>query len=159
MHEHPAGPKWGFAKIVAYIHCSKTTVIYWVKKYRENKDLSDKGRSGRPRCTTEKQDERMTEMATAEHNITSNQIKEKMNKRGTRVSVRTVRRRLHEAGGKYINEISKPLLTENHWEKRLQWAKKHQNFNWNQVIFTDESTFQLFPQKKKVLQFILKKNI
>ncbi|RHZ43951.1 hypothetical protein Glove_794g2 [Diversispora epigaea] len=123
LHEHPAKPKWGFAKIAFYIHCCKTTVIYWVKKYRKNKDLSDKGRSGRPRCTTEKQDKRMTKMAKAEHNITSNQIKEKTNKHGAEVSVRTVRRRLHEAGGKYINEISKPLLTKNHREKRRRNIK------------------------------------
>ncbi|RHZ88892.1 hypothetical protein Glove_21g384 [Diversispora epigaea] len=35
-------------------------------------------------------------------------------------------------GGKYTLEISKPLLTKSHWEKRLQWVKKHQNSNWNQ---------------------------
>ncbi|RHZ83752.1 hypothetical protein Glove_87g119 [Diversispora epigaea] len=56
-------------------------------------------------------------MAKAEHNKTSNQIKEKMNKCGAK----------------------------NHWEKQLQWVKKHQNFNSNLVIFTDKSNLQLFP--------------
>jgi hypothetical protein len=43
---------------------------------------------------------------------------------------------------------SQPLLTDD----GLQWAKKHRNLDWNQVIFTDESTFQLYlPKEKKDL--------
>ena len=57
LHEHSAGPKWGYAKIASKVRCSKSAAIYWVKKYRENKDLSDEQRSGRPRITTAKQDE------------------------------------------------------------------------------------------------------
>ena len=31
----------GYEKIASKVRCSKSTAIYWVKKYRENKDLSD----------------------------------------------------------------------------------------------------------------------
>ncbi|RHZ65471.1 hypothetical protein Glove_315g20 [Diversispora epigaea] len=148
LHKHPARPKWGFAKIAFYIHCCKTTVIYWVKKYRKNKDLSDKGRSDRPRCTTEKQDKQMTKMAKTEHNITSNQIKEKTNKHGAEVSVRTVRRRLHEAGGKYINEISKPLLTKNHREKRRRNIKTLTGI---ELFLQMKAPFNYFHKKKRNL--------
>ena len=82
-----------------------------------------------------------------------------MEKQGSEVSVETVRQRFHEAGGKFINEISKPLLKEEHRKKWLQWAKKHRNFDWNRVIFTDESTFQLYTSKKKVWQFPGKKKV
>ena len=77
------------------------------------------------------------------------EIKKNMEEQGVEISISTVRWRLREAGGKFTNEISKPLLTEEHWKKQLQWAKKHKNFDWSQVIFTDESTFQLFTSKKK----------
>ena len=70
------------------------------------------------------------------------------------VSSRTVRRRLNESGGKFVKKISKPLLSEQHRIKRLQWAKKHKNFDWKKVIFTDESTFQLFQSNRKVWQFV-----
>ena len=49
LREHAAGPKWSFGKIAKHVHCSKPTVIYWVKKYHENPDLSTSERPGRPR--------------------------------------------------------------------------------------------------------------
>src|SRR6185369_7491214 len=63
LYEHPAGPKWGYDKIAKYIKCSKPTVIYWVKKYQENKDLTEEKRSGCPHCTTEKEYERIVKIA------------------------------------------------------------------------------------------------
>ena len=82
------------------------------QKYRENKDLSDEQRSGRPRVTTVKQNEQIINMAKEEYNMTSTQIQQNMKRKGTEISERTVRRRLHEVGGKYTNAISKPLLKE-----------------------------------------------
>src|ERR1043165_1125236 len=63
-----------------------------------------------------------------EHDITSNEIQQNLEKQGVEISSRTIRRRLSESGGKYSKEILKPLLSEKHRVKRLQWAKK-------QVIF------------------------
>lgn len=159
LREHPAGPKWSFAKIAKYVHCSKSTAAYWVEKYRIDKDLSTEERPGRPRVTTEKQDERIATIAKKEHHITAAQIQQILKERGVEVSVETVRRRLREAGGKYTNEIAKPLLSEVHRAKRLEWAKIHQEFNWDRVIFTDESTFQQFPTRRKAWQFIERKKI
>ena len=153
LHEHPEGPKWSFAKIAKYVHCSKSTAAYWVEKYHQNTDLTDEQKSGRPRSTTTRQDERIVMMAEKEHSITSDEIQQKLEEKGVEISSRTVRRRLVEAGGKYSQEIPKPLLSEEHRSKRLQWAKRHRNFDWNRVIFTDESTFQLFQSNRKVWQF------
>jgi len=82
-----------------------------------------------------------------------------MEERNVEISARTVRWHLHEAGGKYTNEILKPLLTDDHQRKWLQWVKEHRNFDWNHVIFTDESTFQLYSSKKKVWQFARNKKV
>ena len=114
---------------------------------------------GRSRATTAKQDEQIVKLAEKEHNITAAEIKKKFEKRNVEISVDTVKWQLHEAGGKHTNEILKPLLTDNHRAKRLQWAKDHQNFEWNRVIFTDESTFQLYSSKKKVWQFPRSKKV
>jgi len=159
LHEHPAGPKWGYEKIAAYVHCSKSAVIYWVKKYRQDKDLTDEKKSGRPRCTTEMEDNRIIKMAKLNHDITSGEIQQAFEKKGVEVSVWTIRRRLSETGGKFVKEISKPLLSERHRANRFKWAKDHQNFNWNNVIFTDESTFQLYRSNKKVWQFIGRRKV
>ena len=64
LHEHPAGPKWGYDKIAAHVRCNKSIAIYWVKKYKQNKDLTDEPKSGRSHCTTKAQDKRIVKMAT-----------------------------------------------------------------------------------------------
>ena len=50
-------------------------------------------------------------------------------------------------------KLSKPLLTDNYKIKRLQWTKNHKNFDWNCVVFSDESTFHLNQPGRKVWQF------
>lgn len=157
LREHPAGPKFSFGFIAKQVRCSKSTAIYWVKRYHENRDLSTSERMGRPCVTSAKQDDKIVKMAEKEHNITAIQIQEKMEERGVGLSVETVRRRLRKSGGKFSNEISKPLLKEDHRKKRLQWAKKHKNFDWNRVVFTDESTFQLYTSKKRFGSFLVEK--
>jgi hypothetical protein len=153
LHQHPKGPKWSLEKTAAYVGCSKPTVIRWVKKYNEDKDLNDRKKSGRGHSTTVAQDKKIAKWAEEEYNITANEIQQRLESLNIDVSVRTVRRRIGAAGGKYYGELQKPLLTEKHRKKRLQWAQNHQDFDWNQVIFTDESTFQLFRSNKKVWQF------
>ncbi|GET04696.1 IS630 family transposase [Rhizophagus clarus] len=140
----------GYGKIASYIKCSKPTVAYWIQQYRQDKDLTDKQRLGRLRTTTKAQDNQIVKMAKKKHDITSTEIQQKLKKKDVTVSSRTIRRRLVESGGKFVKEISKPLLFEQHRIKRLKWAKKHKNFDWNKVIFTDESTFQLFQSNRKV---------
>ncbi|CAI2167090.1 7182_t:CDS:2 [Funneliformis geosporum] len=119
LREHPAGPMFSFGQIAKVVRCSKSTAIFWVKKYHENRDLSIAER-----------------LAT--------QIQKNIKEHDVRISVETVRRHLRESGGKFTNEISKPLLTEAYQKKRLQWAKKHKNFDWNQVVFTDERFGKLY---------------
>ena len=129
LHEHPEGPKWGYEKIASYVRCSKSTVIYWVKKYRQDKELTDEQKSGRPRNTTKAQDKRIVKLAMKKHDITSTEIQQKLEKQGVNISSRTIRRRLGESGGKFVKETSKPLLSEKHRASRLKWAKKHQKFD------------------------------
>jgi len=40
-----------------------------------------------------------------------------------------------------------PMLTEQHIKMRLAWAEVHLYDNWNETIFTDEITFDLFRNK------------
>jgi Transposase/DDE superfamily endonuclease len=102
---------------------------------------------------TKAQDKRIVKMAMKKHDITATEIQNKLEKQGVEVSARTIRHRLSESGDKFVKEISKPLLSEKHQAIQLQWAKKHKKFDWKNVIFTDESTFQLFQSNRKVWQF------
>lgn len=153
LRHHPQGPKLSYNEIAKLVKCNKDTVCYWAKKWLKTKDLSSKPKSGRNRRTTAKDDEKITKLANEKTHATSRTIQQEMNKRGILISDRTVRRRLKEAGGKYNQPIHKPLLSDDHKEKRLRWAKKHKNFDWDKAIFTDESTFCLYMPAKKVWNF------
>ena len=74
LKKHLTGPKWKYKKIAAHIGCSKFTTINWIKKYHQNKDLTDKPKSGQLHCTTEKQDKQIVKMAMKKHNITAIEI-------------------------------------------------------------------------------------
>ena len=85
--------------------------------------MTDGTRPGRPRVTTPKQDQQVIALSEKETFVTSQDITNRLNKKGLDISHRTVRRRLNEAGAKYNRPLTKPLLTENHREKRLKWAE------------------------------------
>jgi transposase len=153
LHTHDKGPQLGSSAIAKYVHCDKKTVLYWINRWNYNKDLSDQPKSGRKRITTPKEDNKIVELAKKKDDITADEIKQEMKKRKIEISRDTIRRRLHESEGKYMAKLSKPLLGEAHKEKRLQWAKVHTNFDWNKVIFSDESTFCLNQRVKKTWQF------
>lgn len=66
---------------------------------------------------------------------------------GVSVSARTVQRRLVECGLLAYRPKKKPLLTKTMKQKRLSWAKQHVSWTmdqWNLVIFSDESKFNLY---------------
>ena len=66
-----------------------------------------------------------------------------MGKTGAPVNKRTIQRRLNEAEAKYNRLLSKPLLIEVHRTNRLKWAQYNKATNWEQVIFSDETTIRL----------------
>ncbi|CAI2171651.1 7018_t:CDS:1 [Funneliformis geosporum] len=64
--EYPADPRFSFGQIAKVVHCCKSTAIFGVKKYHENRDLSTAERLGQPRITTTKQDKQITKMTEKE---------------------------------------------------------------------------------------------
>lgn len=139
------------------------TVKYWLRRWNQSNDLTDAKRSGRPRTTTSKQDTRIVSLAEQQTFATSRDLTDQMTKKGVKISERTVRRRLTEAGAKYNRPLSKPLLTEGHRKKRLNWARNHGTMDWDHVIFSDETTIRLnsvkgclwnLPGRKKVIRTV-----
>ena len=59
-------------------------------------------------------------MAKNKHDITSDKIKQELEKQGIKISSRIVKWHLNKSSGKYLKEISKPLLSEKHQAKQLQ---------------------------------------
>ena len=71
------GPKLGQKAVAKIIKCSPATVKYWLKKWKRTKDLSDSIRTGRPRSTTQKQDQQILSLAEQEMFATSRDIVKK----------------------------------------------------------------------------------
>jgi len=55
---HELGPKMSNNSISKIIECSTKTVRYWLKRFKENKDLNELNRSGRNRCTSKSEDKK-----------------------------------------------------------------------------------------------------
>lgn len=65
----------------------------------------------------------------------------KLREKGVNISLETIRKRLKEHNLKFRSVIKKPLLSKKHIEKRVAWARKHLDYDWENAIFTDESSF------------------
>lgn len=81
--------------------------------------------------------------------ITIREIKNNMGERDINLSVGTIYNVLHKNNFNYKNPIYKPYLTDIHKRKKLEWASRYQNHNWNTIIFSDKSTFLLNTFKGK----------
>ncbi|RGB34216.1 hypothetical protein C1646_668702 [Rhizophagus diaphanus] len=106
LHEHEAGPKWGYEKIASHIYCSESIVIYWVKKYKQDKDLTDEQKSGQPRKTTKAQDERIVKLAIKKHDITAAEIQQKLDKQGVEIIKLLLGGFLHSFAEKLLRKIN-----------------------------------------------------
>ncbi|CAF1084631.1 unnamed protein product [Rotaria magnacalcarata] len=136
-------PHFGIKKIAKILNCSTSTVKRWLSRWKTDKYLDDHIREGRPRVTSEAQDNSIVNAALLIDEPTSQKVQHQLQNHSLNVSERTVRRRLHEAGLQYSLPLSKPFLTSKHRQDRLQWATQVQNLDWNKIIATDETTFRL----------------
>ncbi len=77
---------------------------------------------------------------------TAGELKAKLEEKDTEleVSERTIRRELNNLGYVSILPRKVPLLTQRAKEVRLSWAREHLRYNWKKVVFSDETTLQMF---------------
>ena len=127
---------------------SKATVLRILKQFKEENRIHYKTSPGRPsklsvqderfvvRCVKEKPKTSAPEIARS----LSERIKQK-------ISPQTVRRVLKNTGYNSRTAVRKPFISKVNKKKRLDFALKYVNMPenfWNDVIFTDESKFNLF---------------
>lgn len=153
LSQHYYGPHMANADISRYLRVSESTVRYWLERYETTGDVEVLQKTGRKRLTTDKQDMMIQSMIAQHPTESTAQIAARLSKKGVSISTTTLRRRFKEAGFESMKPTSKPLLTNDHIEKRFNWALQHKDMDWNQVIFTDESSFHM----KKVIRRVWKK--
>lgn len=141
--KHPKGPQMSVETAAKYLQKSRSWANSVLNQYNTHKNVDFSVEKGRKKVTTEKQDVQIVKMALAPEPLSTQQIADKMVKKGVTVSRFTVGNRLRTHGLGFKNCLKKPLLSEIHIERRLEWAQRHLDHDWTRVIFSDESSFQL----------------
>ena len=143
LSQHEYGPHMSNVDTSHYLRTSKSTVRYWLKRYETTGDIEIIQKCGRKRSTTEKQDDVIQSMVTQHPTESTGQIAFRLSKKDINISETALRRRFKEAGVQSMRPTSKPLLTNGHIKKRLQWAIQHQDIDLDEVVLTDESSFHM----------------
>jgi len=122
-----------------------TTVYKNLKKFNENGSLDRRTGQGRKRLI-KSDDARVTgQYLRRNKELTAQEIATKLvNERGLEVFRDTVTRHLKRSEYKCFLPLSTPMLTENHKRYRIELTKKDLNTDWNKVILSDETSYQLF---------------
>lgn len=106
---------------------------------------ADRPRPGQPRVTTARQDRHIVRQHQQNRFQTATDTARHLpGNPQQRVSINTVRRRLHASGLVNRRPRQGPVLTRRHRQARLQWAQARINWRrheWGRVLFSDESRF------------------
>ena len=129
-----------------------STVYKYIKKLENNISLNPLPRSGRPRKLSPKQCRHLGQLVSANKYSTSTELANTLNDHhpNLNVSSRTVLNELHNLQYHATVPKSIPLLTATHKQNRVAFAIKYKKQNWNKVIFSDKTTFQMFRNTQKV---------
>jgi transposase len=135
--------KWKHNEIAQKIHCSEHTVSLWVNRWKDNHSLEDSDRSGRPRCTTQEEDESIEEYADKQVVTTPKEVIRELE---LPVSARTARRRMDEVGLHGRVQQEEHAYTDENIRRRISFAEGYSRWtedDWSRVIFSDETHFYL----------------
>lgn len=136
-------------KIVRRNHCTIKKII---DKYTTRHTIENLPRSGRPKKLTD------SEVRTIVREVRNNPVSSAVNiskkiaeTSGKSVSASTIRRALHKNGLHGRVPRKKPYISKANQKKRIKFARKYQNEApnfWENILYSDESKFEIFGAKK-----------
>ena len=131
------------------------TVQRIFKQWKNTQDLKRKEKPGRKRKTNERLERYLTLEVKRDPDLSGVDIKNRASSSfGINLSERSARRILKRHKMEARRPAKKPLLRTRHAKARLQFSRRycHWTFeDWSNVIFCDESPFEMFPTKGKKL--------
>ena len=127
---------------------SRRSIYDIIKKMEEQGDLKDQPRSGRPKIVTEDQVQDIVKITLQNRWETPVSLRSLILKEmSLSICERTIKRILQEQNLHRRVPAKKPLLTQAHRDRRLQWCLTRQDWTveqWKNLHFSDESRFNLF---------------
>lgn len=139
--QHTKGPKLSYKSAAKYMKKSESFVKKWVKRYLDVGNVDDLPERGSSRVTTKNQNRAIVRLFQDNPGLSLRSAQSKLRQKGIDLSLNTIRSRLRENELSFRSTLKKPLLSQKHVQKRLNWAKENLDRDWGNVIFTDESSF------------------
>ncbi|KAJ8951315.1 hypothetical protein NQ318_008219 [Aromia moschata] len=132
---------WSLSEVAAELNVSKSCIFYIKKRWLEEQRLQRTIRRGIGKVSTEYEDNALVEFIS--HNPFEIAVKAREETLFPG-SLRTTQRHLKQCGFKNCVAAHKVFLTEEHKQRRVQFANEflQENEFWNNVVFSDEKTFQ-----------------
>ncbi|GFR66466.1 transposable element Tc1 transposase [Elysia marginata] len=130
------------------MNVNRTRIFRLRQRLHETDTVSDRPHSGRPRCTTQRQDKNLVRNHMNNRFLSASaSSRQTRGKNNQRISANTVRRRLSTSGLCARRPYIGPIPTQRHRHQRMQtmlWAQEHavwDRIQWRSVVFSDESRF------------------
>jgi hypothetical protein len=134
-------------------HISLGGLKYIFDHYRQSGQVKRCPGSGRKRVTTKGEDRLVKQILLSDRKQTAHTISRRFQEQTRKkISHNTVRRRLFEFGFKSFKCAKKPALSKKNLADRKTWYKEYKNWpisEWNRVVFSDESRFQLVSDQQE----------
>lgn len=134
--------------VAALENVCQSTVIRTCQRVGERGDYEDRPRSGRPKVLSVHQERIIVRKVMSGKCSTAVGIQRSLTEEdNVDISTSSVRRVLYRSGLAGRIKVKKPLLKKKHRQARLAFARKYRHWtidDWNRVIWSDESKFQLF---------------
>ena len=143
-------------EIAELVGVSQKCVSSIKKKHESTGQVSDLRRSGRPRKLNFRDESYFFSQIRKNPTLNYKNLAVDFNAKfsNVKVSKATIRRLLIKKGLESHTAVRKPLLTAKDRIKRYKWCKQRLNWtdnDWGRVIFSDESNFEVFNRKSRVI--------
>ena len=125
-----------------------TVYRHYDKLRNKGTSLRKKGSGAKTVITSEMKDA-INKLVEKDDSVSLKQLTEKVNLMGFEVSKESIRKHLIGEGFKSLAPVEAYELTNEQKKRRVEWCKEHQDFDWNSVIFTDETIFRCGKKKKR----------
>ena len=126
---------------------SLRTVEYWWQTYKKTGSIQKQKRSGRPKILG-RLEKIIISKSLGKKRQSCRKLSKRMKSRGLEGSKSTINLYLRkELGVKAYHARKIPLLTKKHISDRVAFCKRVKNWtveDWKQVVFSDESPFELY---------------
>lgn len=134
--------------VARQLNLSRFAVRRVYQQFLETSGYIRRRGSGRRRCTSERDDRYIVSMSLRNRFSNAVELQQRLRDvRRTTVSTSTVRRRLGEKNIAACRAATGPKLTTRHRQARLQFAREHVDWSfdqWRAVLFSDETRVCLF---------------